>query len=310
MNNVDVLLISNKFDYTTDFVCIELDKRNISYLRLNKDNLSNCNIHFDINSGKLSTIINCKKYIINDNLLSIYYRAPTYFRETYLKQFSTEDQLYNSQWMAFIRNLTFFDNAKWMNNPINTYEAENKLLQLKYAQSVDLKIPHTLVTNNNEFVIENDEYAVKSIDTALFMANKKEAFFYTNIIKSEEFKKYDISLFPLIFQNNLEPKIDYRITIAGEDIFCTKILENNEGVSGDWRKRKNTLQFINSDIPLTIKEKCFSLMKKFNLNFGGIDLVKYKDDFFFIEINPTGEWAWLVDSANQKIYKSIVDFLT
>ncbi len=309
MNDVEVLIISNKFDFTTDYVCIELEKRKVKYLRLNRDRFRSCKIEFNINLGELLINVNRKKYIVNKGLRSVYYRAPTYFRETFSKKFSAEDQLYNSQWMSFIRNLTFFEDVKWMNNPVDTYKAENKLLQLKYAKEVGLRIPNTLVTNNNSFKLDNPTVAVKSLDTALFKINDKEAFFYTNIMTVEEVKSYDISLFPVVIQDNLEPKVDYRVTIAGNKMYSAVISEHGKGVSGDWRRRKNTLKFIDCDVPDRIKQKCFKLLKRLRLSFGGIDLVEHDNAFFFIEVNPTGEWAWLVDSANQKIYEGICDFL-
>jgi glutathione synthase/RimK-type ligase-like ATP-grasp enzyme len=36
------------------------------------------------------------------------------------------------------------------------------------------------------------------------------------------------------------------------------------------------------------------LLEALGLNFGAIDLVESKGSYFFIEINPTGEWGWLV----------------
>lgn len=310
VNNIDVLVISNKYDFTTDYICIELKKRGISYLRLNKDCFHNYKVDFNINSEELIVEVNSNKNLINGHLKAVYYRAPTYFRETYLKKFSTEKQLYNSQWMSFIRNLTIFENAKWMNNPIDTYKAENKLLQLKYAKSVGFNIPYTLVTNNNVLRNIDNNIVVKSIDTALFTIDNNEAFFYTTILSSNELNNFDISLFPLTIQNNLEPKLDYRITLAGKELYSTMISDNGRGVSGDWRKQKDSLKFTDCDIPDTIKEKCFALLNKFNLSFGGIDLIKHNNDFYFIEINPTGEWAWLVDTAKQKIYEGICDYLT
>lgn len=310
MNDVEVLIISNKFDFTTDYVCIELEKRKVKYLRLNRDSFRSCKIEFNINLGELLINVNKKKYIINKKLRSVYYRAPTYFRETFANKLSAENQLYNSQWMSFIRNLTFFEDAKWMNNPIETYKAENKLLQLKYAREVGLRIPNTLVTNNNSFKFDNPTVATKSLDTALFKINDKEAFFYTNIMAVEGIKLYDIGLFPVVIQDNLDPKVDYRVTIAGNKIYSAVILEHGKGISGDWRRRKNTLEFIDYELPDRIKEKCLMLLKRLRLSFGGIDLVEHDNDFFFIEVNPTGEWAWLVDSANQKIYEGICDFLS
>ncbi len=310
MNNIEVLILSNKFDFTTDYVCVELRKRKVKYLRINRDSFRFYKVEFDVNAEELLMTSDKTKYLINGGLKSVYYRAPTYFRETFLKQFSAEDQLYNSQWMSFIRNLTFFEDAKWMNNPVDTYKAENKILQLKYAKEVGLRIPDTLITNNNNFKFNKPNVAVKSLDTALFSIDGKEAFFYTNILSIKEFKAYDISLFPVIIQHNLDPKVDYRVTIAGNKVYSTLISENGKGISGDWRKKKDTLNFVDCEMPDSIKEKCLRLLKKLNLNFGGIDLVKYDNDFYFIEINPTGEWAWLVDTANHKIYEGICDFLS
>lgn len=310
VSDVEVLIISNKFDFTTDYVCVELEKRKVNYLRLNRDNFHSCKIEFNINLGELLINVNQKNYLVRKGLKSVYYRAPTYFRETFSKALSPEDQLYNSQWMSFIRNLTFFEDARWMNNPVDTYKAENKLLQLKQAREVVFRIPNTLVTNNNSFKFDNSTIAIKSLDTALFKINDQEAFFYTNIMEFEDVKSYDISLFPVIIQDNLEPKVDYRVTIAGNKIYSAAILAHGKGISGDWRRRKNTLNFIDCILPDRIKEKCFKLLKSLRLSFGGIDLVEHDNEFFFIEVNPTGEWAWLVDSANQKIYKGICDFLS
>lgn len=308
MNKIDILIISTKYDFSTDYVCIELNKRNSNYLRINRDEFNKYEIIFDIKKHLLEIKINDKIYYINDSLQSVYYRAPTYFRETYLKNFSTEEQLHNSQWMSFIRNLTFFENAKWINNPNNIYKAENKLLQLKYAQEIGLLIPDTIVTNSNNYTF-NDSKAIKSIDTAIFTINNKEAFFYTNILEPDEYNKFDISLCPIVIQENLQPKIDYRVTIVDKKVYAVKIVVNNKGIDGDWRKQKENISFIPIVLPKNIELKCIQLLNKFNLIFGGIDLIYYKNNFYFIEINPTGEWAWLVDKAGQKIYEGICDSL-
>ena len=309
MSNIEVLIISSKHDYATDYVCFELNRRSKSYVRINRDSFCEYKVSFNIQEEELTMDTVSNRYVVNNKLKSVYYRAPIYFRETFMRKFSPEEQLYNSQWMAFIRNLTFFDNARWMNNPIDTFRAENKLLQLKYAKSVGFKIPNTIVTNNNAFHRIGDKMAIKAIDTALFKIDNKEAFFYTNILEEKEIRQFDINLCPIMAQNNLEPKIDYRITIAGQKIYSVAITENEHGVSGDWRKKKNTLKFVSCEVPNVIKKRCLELMDKFNLSFGGIDLIKYNDEFYFIEINPTGEWAWLVEAANQKVYEGISDYL-
>ena len=47
-------------------------------------------------------------------------------------------------------------------------------------------------------------------------------------------------------------------------------------------------------------------MKKLSLSFGGINLALVGDTYYFIEVNPTGEWGWLTSCANLPIDKAIV----
>lgn len=309
---IDVLIISNKFDYSTDYICLNLEKENISYLRINRDNFHKYQVFFDLTKDTLEINLNKKKYLINRNLRSVYYRAPTYLRETYLKEYSTEKQLYNSQWMAFIRNLTFFEQAKWVNNPNYIFKAENKILQLKYAREVGFLIPKTMITNSERYYnkIEDNVFVVKGLDTVLFKVRNKESFFYTQVLTKKELENYDISLCPVVFQNYLYPKIDIRVTVIEDKVYSVRILSNGKGIDGDWRKKKDLVEFIPFNLPESIKLKCIDITKKFNLKFAGIDLVFAKDKFYFLELNPTGEWGWLVKTAKLPIDKEICKCLT
>lgn len=50
-------------------------------------------------------------------------------------------------------------------------------------------------------------------------------------------------------------------------------------------------------------------MKSLHLVYGGIDLAKVDDSFYFIEVNPTGEWHWLQNNTNIDFCSKIVDTL-
>ena len=92
MNNVEILIISDTMDFTTDYICIELRRRNANYLRINRDIFNKYRIVFDINSLTLYVTINSKKYVIDErNLKSIYYRAPIYLHDTYQPNITLEN---------------------------------------------------------------------------------------------------------------------------------------------------------------------------------------------------------------------------
>ena len=50
-------------------------------------------------------------------------------------------------------------------------------------------------------------------------------------------------------------------------------------------------------------------MDKLKLVFGGIDLIISNNKYYFIEVNPTGEWGWLSSGCNIPIEKAIVEEL-
>ena len=52
------------------------------------------------------------------------------------------------------------------------------------------------------------------------------------------------------------------------------------------------------------------IMHILGLRFGGMDLALVDGVHYFIEVNPTGEWGWLISSARLPIDKAIVDFLS
>jgi glutathione synthase/RimK-type ligase-like ATP-grasp enzyme len=310
VNKVKILILSDSHDFTTDYISIELRKRGIPYLRLDRDLLSSFSVDWDVSSNIFRTQINDQSYLIEDEMLSgVYFRAPTYFRETFKKPQTPENQLKNSQWLSLFRNLQAFKNAKWINSPSNTYHAENKILQLRLARSVGFLIPETIVTNGNSFNNGRKNLIAKSIDTVLFDLGNEEAFCYSNMISSVELANYDNSIAPLILQECIENKVDIRATVIGNTVYAASIKLNNAGVEGDWRLYKKEVKFSAITLPGEIEKKCIDIVKSCGLTFAGVDLMESEGNFYFVELNPTGEWAWLVDSCGFAIPERICDEL-
>lgn len=305
------MIVSNTIDYSTDLICCELEKRGLNYLRINRDHFSEYKILYTLQIDMLSIVVNDSTYIITpESLKSVYFRAPVFLRNMG-KPYSLNEQLYRSQWSAFIRNLISFDNANWVNHPASIYAAENKLYQLKTAQTCQLTTPETYIGNSLPQSIQSSkQYIVKSLDTALFNDNGQEMFTYSTIVNGSELLDAEIRYAPIILQQYLENKIDIRATVIGDKILAVSITHNGNSIEGDWRKKnKEGLLYTPIDLPQNIQEQIKKLMDKLGLRFGGVDLALVNDTYYFIEINPTGEWGWLVSTAKLPIDKAIVDHL-
>ena len=216
MNDIEYLIISSSVDYSTDLVCIELHERKKNYIRLNRDKFGEYEIIFSLQDRKMTIKMEDDYYTIKtDNLKGVFFRAPVFLRSH--KKYSINKQLYRSQWSSFIRNLIVFEQAKWINHPVKTYCAENKLYQLQCAQNVGLLTPKTFVGNLLPKDITPDkEYIVKSLDTALFYDDSKEYFTYSSVVSGRELLDSNIKDAPIIIQEFLD---DY-----DDDYVCTRIL--------------------------------------------------------------------------------------
>lgn len=294
MNDIEYLVVSSSIDYSTDLICFELHERQKRYLRINRDKFAEYDILYSLQDQEMKITVDGEIYIIrNKNLRGIYFRAPVFLRSH--KKYSVNEQLYRSQWSAFIRNLVIFENAKWINHPVNTYRAENKLYQLQCAQDLGLLIPETFVGNALPVnIVLDKKYVVKSLDTALFYDGSQEYFTYTSVVGGSELENSNIKDAPIILQEFIEDKKDIRVTVIGDLIFPISITKSGESIYGDWRKnKKDTLQYISETIPDEVSNKIFKLMNKLGLLFGGVDLAFSNGKYYFIEVNPTGEWGWL-----------------
>lgn len=314
MKIVEVLIISNTLDFGTDYVCLELEKRSVQYLRLNRDDFARYEIILDVNKVEIQINIDDHQYLISEEtLLSVYYRAPIYLRDVYQSQIEMDVQLYRTQWTAFIRNLTILETVKWVNNPAATFLAENKLLQLKYAKTIGFCLPDTYVTNTNKISLMPESlYIAKSLDTAVLRVNEHEAFIYSNLVTTEEIKNASLELSPVVIQNYIGAytnKVDIRVTVVEEEVFSVRIIKNGAGIEGDWRREKDEIEYVRFELPDDVRLKCVDLVKKFGLLFGAIDLIESDGEFYFLEINPTGEWAWLVENAKLPIHEEICESL-
>jgi glutathione synthase/RimK-type ligase-like ATP-grasp enzyme len=206
--------------------------------------------------------------------------------------------------------------ANWLSQPTSVYNAENKILQLKFAQKVGFKIPNTIITNSKKelqtfYKDNNESIIIKPISQNRIEYKEGLSFIFTNIISEkqmEEIEEYDLT--PCIFQENIIKDFEVRATVVGDKVFAAAVYSQEvEETKIDWRRKK--LKFIKTTLPPEIEESCIKLVKNFNLEFGAIDLVKNKNgEYIFLEINPNGQWAWIESQTGLEISEAIINFLT
>jgi glutathione synthase/RimK-type ligase-like ATP-grasp enzyme len=251
-------------------------------------------------------------YTVTQSLRSVWFRQPVFLRNTPAEALPPEEQLARSQWSAFLRAITVFDDAKWMNPPQAVYLAECKPYQLMMAKRCGLSIPLTKVGNSSSGLRTHvpGPVIIKSLDTVLLREAGDCLFTYSTLVDSRILTDDVVKAVPLIVQEYFSQKTDCRVTVVGSRVFAVRVLSGGAPIEGDWRKTpKESLEYEDFVLPQTVEEQCKNLVQSLGLAFGAIDLLETQKGYIFLEVNPTGEWGWLC-RGERMIDLAIADWLS
>jgi glutathione synthase/RimK-type ligase-like ATP-grasp enzyme len=312
-----IVLLTNKYDISTDYVVKVLHSRNMEFLRLNTEDLIDGEIEITLPIFSTRIQQGCKKLSFSDVHAVLFRRPGKPFEFEMNSQPSTITKAYvENQWHVFLESLCNIEGIFWINNPINNHISENKILQLKRAVALGFNIPRTCITSSKksaELFFEECKGRIiaKALFSPLLEYSNDDYFIYTTLVEQlDEIPVQEFQIAPTIFQEAFENKVDYRVTIIGSSCFAVKI-ESIDGAQMpiDWRLGSKKSKYLPVILPNEIVQKCINLVKDLKLVFGAIDLIEVNHQFYFLEINPNGEWGWLQKEANLPIAEALVDSL-
>ncbi|MEG0926987.1 MvdC/MvdD family ATP grasp protein [Chryseobacterium sp.] len=309
-----ILCITHSQDfYTIDLFFQYLSSKNIPYFRLNSDELNHLQ-KISINENSFEITDELGKTIHSDDIKGVWHRkawrisVPEELDQNYEKIFQNE---YGSLRYNLITTL---ENIPW----INPFEKEkkidgNKMLQLKIAESNHLTIPKTVFSNNEEKITTFfHQYcsgkAIAKLHGVQSKTMRGENLISTMIIEEETLEHLsDIAYCPMIFQPYINKEYELRIMYVDGEFFTGKI---NNSTNADWRVSDENYFWSAYELPENIKINLTSMMKEMGLYMGAIDVIKGKDgEYYFLEVNPQGEWGMLQKELGFPIAERIADNL-
>lgn len=294
-----ILIITCSYDKTIDYI-IEKNKYRANFFRFNVDLFADYGITISNSYWEISY----RNNTINSNTtLSIYYRKLT-FPDT--SDFAPEyRRIINSDILAIIDGLANSFSGVVLTKPYLLRQAENKIFQLIYAKSHSILMPKSFIGNNDYWKCINDQRIIKPISVGKIETSSGIAIIQTNLMHEND--SYDSpELTPVYIQEYIKKSFEVRITVVDDDFFAVKIVSDN---MIDWRAGNNN-QYEIIDIPIEIKKCIKMMMKDFQLRFGAIDyIVDVDGKWYFLEINPNGQWQWLECILGLSISDSIMNML-
>ncbi|KHT28584.1 MvdC/MvdD family ATP grasp protein [Pectobacterium carotovorum] len=311
-----ILLVTNQRDITTDYIILELRRRGADFFRLNTENLPGSYSSMSSSSQMDWRIKINEKEVNGNNIKAAYFRRPgrPHIPDD-IKDKNVRDYI-DGEWNSFLKSLYMRLEGFWFNSPTNIILAEDKPRQLLLAKQIGFDIPESYITNSfdevNDFSKRNNIIG-KPLRQAVFTEGDTESVIFTNRINELSVRDSTaLSLVPIIVQAEIIKKYDVRVTVVGKTVFPVAIYSQiHKETEVDWRKGSRTdLKHEPVKLPPSLKSKCIELVESLNLRFGAIDFICDKNDkFWFLEINPNGQWAWIENQTSLPIASAIVDEL-
>jgi ATP-GRASP peptide maturase of grasp-with-spasm system len=316
-----ILILSEVSDVMTDSVCQWLFYKNKKFVRINNEDFYQYKIQMlsDNNSFEILLTKNGHSYKISE-FEKIWFRRGNFY---FLKP---EKPLYsNSKVQEKIKEHIDFEEQTLVNflysvlmqkthinNPLH-YNS-NKLVSLNTAIKCGLIIPITLITDSkktlasfhktsNSIITKNiqDVILVRNIDGYSIGQSTKKI---SNSIKNDFWYS--------LFQEEIVKKYELRIFYFMGNFYTMAIFPRKETL--DFRtvdvNSPECLRMVPYNLPKDIKIKIRKFMKEMELESGSIDMiVDPNDQFYFLEVNPVGQFHFLNRICNYYIEKEISNFL-
>lgn len=183
-------------------------------------------------------------------------------------------------------------------------------------------VPKTIITSDSQraykFLKHNQPTIIKTLATAFPAIENKTHFFFTKRVEdADQVNLNNLHLAPAIFQKAIDAVADIRVTVVGHNIFCSIITNKtatDDNAVRDWRFQHSfhgaTFETYDKEMPAKIKGQCLAMVRHMKLDYGAIDLVIDKaGKFWFLEINPNGQWAFIEEETGQPIGKALAALL-
>ena len=305
-----LLILTSDQDFAADYLIVELIRRKLPYFRLNAEEHSQAQFAFSLNEAGTARSISVGPRTLDLNAVeAVWYRrsihpiprAPLTPAERYFVA---------GELRHLIMGLVLNPRITWVNPIDRVSVAEHKLYQLQVAASLGLQVPRTLVSADVErlrrFASGNATGTVcKPIFHGMFFDGFSRHSIYTRRLDVETLDVASLRACPILLQEEIPRVADVRATFIGRHCFVADIRGDASLI--DWRDPNIVVDYSVSSLDDTTVAQCRQMLAELGLVYGAFDFVRMPSgNLVFLEINPTGEWAWLEDKLGFSMRDALI----
>lgn len=312
MDKRPVLVVTNIDDPTADLVIAELNRRDVPVARLDPGDFPaalSASARLGGAEGWRGTLSTPSRTVELDGVRSLYYRRPSGFAFPHLPDQDARFAVTQARY-GLGGVLSSLPGCLYVNHPNRIGDAEYKPLGLSVAAESGFAVPDTLITNvegdAREFAERHRSVIYKPLWVPFYTLDDKAQTIPVAAVTAEELDGSVVGTMHL-FQQRVDKDHDVRVTVIGDHVFAARI----HSALLDWRTDYKTHTYAVTRVPPEVERSLRSYLDRLGLVFGAFDFaVDHEGTWWFLECNPSGQWAWLETECGLPMTGALADLLT
>ncbi|MGI5155472.1 ATP-grasp domain-containing protein [Microbispora sp. CA-102843] len=194
--------------------------------------------------------------------------------------------------------------GRWVDHPSAFWDAQNKVVQLRAARDLGVRIPETLVSQSpervREFCAAHPGAVVKAVH-GVMRAPVKTTTVSAELLADDA----AIRLCPAIYQEFVPGRRHVRAQVFGDRVLAA-LLESDDL---DWRPNLN-IPAGEHRLPAAVEESLRAILRRLNLTMGIFDLkLTDEGEYVWLELNPQGQWLFVEGMTGLPLIEAFAGFL-
>ncbi|MER8101656.1 ATP-grasp ribosomal peptide maturase [Kitasatospora sp. NPDC094016] len=310
-----VWVATEAVDVTADMVITELNRRSVPVVRFNPSDIGTgltVSARFGTCPAPVAGQVRTPSRTADlTQVRSVYWRRPVWptFQGSGL---GGDDARFAAAQVRYGLGGTLYalDEPLWVNHPLREAAADYKPAQLATAQRLGLSVPPTIVTNDLEdarhFIAAHDQVIFKTLRWTSVERDGVPVTGWAEPVTVAELDE-SVRVAPHLFQARIDKIADVRVLVVGRRTFAVRI---DSGLL-DWRRDYSALSYSVVDLPDRLNKMLHAFVAYVGLVSGSFDLaVDRAGEYWWLELNPNGQWAWLEGATGLEMAAAFADLLT
>jgi hypothetical protein len=282
-------IYTNSLDMTADLLISKIGTEAV--FRFNVDLWREYKLKID--HAGLTIENSAGRQITSGDIVKFYWRKPFTSQYLYHQKKIPSELVYMEEEITYgMRDMV---NLAWSEGKIVLVEPladsrVGKFVQLKVGAKYFKIPPYKFVSGSSDFFEPGKTSIVKSLTSKRV---NKDSVLYTTRVQEDQL---DPST-PWLVQDYLPASWDVTVVFVRDGMYGFELNRDRFlDKTVDWRETggpEATDAWRHHQLPKPLEDSIFRFMGDLGLHYGRLDFLFTGEEYFFLEVNPNGEWAWL-----------------